>query len=236
MTSRLSNAPTTPRAAPGEAPGAADTPSAPSSPGAFAAPLLIWALLQIVPLALAALRVPLSANYPVAGERLAIELLLAMQIGSSAILFPWILRDRASALATMACVWPPIVAAALLSAVPLAQAFYIALFVTLWLAGLALWRLALPWPQARFVVVAALTLWTVGGPLLTYLHAEFAASASAAESPATLPLLMSGPIAMAWQLTASEGMQIGIWMPITIQLATGGLICAMWELRNRNHP
>src|SRR5437763_7314657 len=64
-----------------------------SPPKSITAPLLVWLIVQLLALALAAARVPLSAHFVQPGEALAIEEMLVAQFAASAMLFPFLLRD-----------------------------------------------------------------------------------------------------------------------------------------------
>src|SRR5690349_11499446 len=88
------------------------SPQPPLTPNSATAPLAAWLLIQAVALLLAATRIPLSAHYMKAGERLAVYLLLATQIGGSAMLFPWLLCGRKAAAAVAVTAWPFLAVAA----------------------------------------------------------------------------------------------------------------------------
>src|SRR4051794_36868426 len=91
-------------------------PTGSSSAGQpMSAPLAAWLLLQAVALLLAATRIPLYAHYLRASERLAVYLLLAAQIGGSAVLFPWLLGSGRAAVAVVATAWPFLAVAAAFS-------------------------------------------------------------------------------------------------------------------------
>lgn len=199
-----------------------------------ALPLLLWTAIQAVPLSLAVFRIPLSGNYPAASERLAIDLLLAVQIGGSAILFPWLLRNARLAIAVIAAAWPPLAAAAaLLSSVEFRPALQVGGFVSLWLAGLAFWNRALPWGRARSWAIGIFGLWAIGGVLLVYLRAEFA-SVAGQPSP-SMSLLLSGPIAMAWELTIQTPRTLSIWAAGSFHAIAGGLVAWATVKVRREH-
>src|SRR5688572_29419877 len=76
--------------------------AAPSTTGT----LLIWLAIQLGATLLAALRIPLAAAYPEPAERLAVHVLLAVQVLAAGMLFPLLLRDWRSALQTIATAVP----------------------------------------------------------------------------------------------------------------------------------
>ena len=156
----------------------ADRTASRARPTSPLAPLITWLLVQGAALAIAAARIPLSAHYPQAGERLAIDLVLAAQIGASAALFPWLMRDWRAAVVTVCAAWPFIAFAAVLSALPPVRTAAVAAFVTGWLVVLALWNTGLTSPKWRLIGSAVTILASIGGALLWYLRVEFAAPAS----------------------------------------------------------
>src|SRR2546423_769380 len=114
-----------------------DSPTGPSVRPTFTTPLLIWLLLQGAALLVAVLRIPLSAGYLVAGERSAIYLLLAVQMGGMALLFPLLLRDWRSSAALASSSLPFIAIAAVMSSLSAASSVTASVYVIAWLAGLA---------------------------------------------------------------------------------------------------
>src|SRR4051794_35664528 len=66
------------------------------SDSARIAPLIAWLLIQLLALLLAAARVPLWARFDGAIESWALCWMLAMQVGASALLFPWLMSDLRS--------------------------------------------------------------------------------------------------------------------------------------------
>lgn len=139
-------------------------------------PVLLWMLIQLAALVLAALRIPLAAKYPQPAESLAVHVLMAAQIGSSALLFPYLMRDWRTVLALMSTTWPFLAAAAALSAVEMTRTAVAAAYVSAWLLGLALWRVALDddRPSRQMFGVAVAACLAMGGASLFYLRLEFA--------------------------------------------------------------
>src|SRR5688572_25542965 len=145
---------------PGErSPNPSDAPATgvrprPHSP---AAPLFVWLVLQMAVLVLAAQRVPLSARFPLEAEKLAVHEMLVVQIAVSAMLFPWLLRDRITTLLITLSNILFAHLAAHLAGVPHTRAAIAAAYVVGWLIGLALWRPVLEHGRARMIGVAIAT-------------------------------------------------------------------------------
>jgi hypothetical protein len=182
-------------------------------------PLIVWLILQAAAFALAAARVPLSAHYPQAGERLAIDLVLAVQIGGSAALFPMLMRTRRSAVVTVCSAWPFIAFAAVLSALPTGRVLAVAGFITAWLVVLAIWNAVLTIAKWRLVASAIAVLVTVGGALLGYLHVEFAAP-GAASPPADGRY---GPLLAALGLSDGQPQHVSTWLALAVAALLGVL-------------
>jgi hypothetical protein len=136
-------------------------------------PLLFWLMLQVGALAMAAGRIPLAARYPITGERFALDLLMAVQIGFAALLFPWLLRDFAAAVMAIASCWPTLALAVMLSALKPGTLLIAGGFVTLWLACLTAWRFALASEKSQMIGTSIAAIWAIGGPVVWYLRAEF---------------------------------------------------------------
>ena len=59
----------------------------------FVVPLVIWLAVSILSLAVPALRLPLSANYPRPAESMALQVFLVSQFLVSALLFPALMQS-----------------------------------------------------------------------------------------------------------------------------------------------
>ena len=155
----------------------------------FAGPLATWLILQLGAIALAAFRVPLAAQYPQPGELQSVRVMLAAQFAGVALLFPWLLRNRAMVLTTLAAAWLMLMAAAALAAWPLWAIAPTGAFLTFWIVLLATVRQAVP---ARFQMFASATasLYIAGGALLGYLNREFGTTSTIGSPPIALgPLI-----------------------------------------------
>ena len=117
-------------------------------------PVGLWLLIQLSTLGVSAARIPFYAvkRFPQPAELIALPLMLVMQIGMSALLFPYLLRDARAAGLVIVSSWPFTILAALLTGLPNKRMMLELLaFNTIWLLGLTLWRGALrsTRPQAR---------------------------------------------------------------------------------------
>src|SRR5438128_918536 len=108
----------------GTQPARASQPAEPLQPprSAVTAPLSVWLVAQLIALTFAALRVPLSAHFIAPGEALAMDEMLVVQFGVSAMLFPFLLRDARHLLAMMLTAAPMIQLAAILAGTPAPRA------------------------------------------------------------------------------------------------------------------
>jgi hypothetical protein len=141
-------------------------------------PMIVWLLVQLAALLVATLRTPLAAQYPQPGEFQAVPVMLVAQFSALAILFPWMLRTWGSALAVLTASWAMLFAAAVLSVWTIRDIVPLGAFVAVWIvifSTLAQIRLA----PMQSIVMAVAALWVLGGPLVWYLHLEFAPGSSA---------------------------------------------------------
>ena len=105
----------------------------------FAAPLLVWLALQLLAISLAAARVKLWARFGSTGETYALDELTVVQFLGSSLLFPILCRSFKSTLAMVVSSLPMIALAGYLSFGSFHQCGMIAINLTIWLVGLALW-------------------------------------------------------------------------------------------------
>jgi hypothetical protein len=149
-------------------------------------PLIIWLLIQLAAVALAASGVPLSANFPRPPQSLAVHEMLVAQFVGSAMFFPALFRGGWRGwLAIVLSAAPMLMLAAWLARTPLSRVPMLWVHVTAWVTMLALWRAvalrrdespkAEGWPSLGFlgVLTALATLLSAGGLLIWYLHSEF---------------------------------------------------------------
>jgi hypothetical protein len=154
----------------------------------LAVPLILWLLIQLAAVALAASRVPLSADFPRPAQALAVHEMVIAQVVGSALFLPVLFRGGWRGwLAMVVTAGPMLMLAAWLARTPLPRVLVAWGEVGMWLAMLALWRAALcervdddadralRWRSARAcdILRAAALLLSVGGLLLWYLRTEF---------------------------------------------------------------
>ena len=130
--------------------------------------LLSWQVAQFAALVIAGLRAPLAAAYPQPPESEAVRVLLACQFAWSAILLPALGGGWATSLVMAASGWVMLVVAAALAGWPMAAVVPPGVFLTLWIACLAMWAHALPWRPWRLVASAIGTSYSVGGIFVWY--------------------------------------------------------------------
>jgi hypothetical protein len=152
---------------------------APSTTG----PLLLWLAIQLGAILLAALRVPLAAAYPEPAERLAVHVLLAVQVIAAGMLFPLLLRDWRSTLQTIATAVPFQFAACYLAGFDARAMAPAITFVLSWIVVLAMWAATLGSRRATMVGVILATCLTLGGGILCYLRLEFGGGGDAPATP-----------------------------------------------------
>jgi hypothetical protein len=188
--------------------------------------LILWLLVQAAALGLAAARVPLSAHFPQPAERQAMAEMLIAQIAAAAVLFPLLLQDWTAFGLAEAASWPMLDLAALLGGQPPARIAWAAGYVTLWLATLTLWQKILgqsPWQR---LAVGLASLWTLGGPVLLYLHGEYA-SGGRIWPPENSPAIWAAAGGPIWAgLARLNGARLfqGADLPLLLLLACGILL------------
>lgn len=146
--------------------------------------LLLWLLVQLLPLTLAAVNVPLSARYPQPARQFSVELMVAVQVGASSLLFPIIARGTARTIATVGSAGVMLLLAWFLTRLPYAadesiRVLHAWLWVGVWIAGLGQLLPVSPVPQntefstGQAFVMAAVSLVTIGGSMLAYVASEY---------------------------------------------------------------
>ena len=143
----------------------------PTASRAVAIPLIVWLLLQLAAISLAASRLPLSANYPRPAQGLAVHGILIAQFAGSAVFLPVLFRGWRAWIVMVVTSGLMLVLASTMTAVPLKQVMILWGHVTAWITALAIWRAALP--RRTDVLTAIAIFLTAGGLLLAYLHGEF---------------------------------------------------------------
>lgn len=159
---------------PAPAPVPVPTPSAarPSLDCTPAAPLFVWLVIQLIALAVAVFRAPLSARFPPPGEQFAIHIMLIVQVVVSAMLFPFLMRDVKTSVMVILTIVPFVQLSSYLSTIPIARAALAAGYVATWLVTLALWRAILQPRRGEMLGVACALALSLGGAVMWYLRAE----------------------------------------------------------------
>jgi hypothetical protein len=174
-----------------------------------------WLLIQLACLALVLLHVPLAASYP-PGERLAVEVLLAGQICSAAILSPMLCRTPATTLLAAASTWPLLLLAGGLQARPTASTLLAAAVISGWLAMLWAWQSLSRRPAVRAIIAAITTLVAVAPPLLIYLSAEFGDSGNDTNATGAISAM---PLVLAWKVSNGDSMMsvvVLLWIAVIL--------------------
>lgn len=138
----------------------------------FAAPLLVWLIIQILALTLSAARVKLWAKFSAAGETYALDELIVAQFITSSLLFPFLCRSSRRTFAVIVASLPMIALAGFLSWSTLAVSGWIALNLALWLAALWAWWRVVEDSPFELIAVAIAGALNIAGPVLAYLVAE----------------------------------------------------------------
>ena len=156
-------------------------------------PLFLWLTLQLGALAIAAFHFPLWAHAPESEDLLALQFLLVVQLGGSALLFPMLMGSWRQTVFTTASSWPMIMLAGMLSGVSLWTIGLAVMFITLWWLALAVinWEIGKQFLDRRssnrpplsstgteLIAAALLSAWTIGGPLIHFCRFEYDAGAS----------------------------------------------------------
>lgn len=196
--------------------------SAPPGNSGATLPLIVWLLPQLAALSLSAGRVPLWARFPQPGELLALQFLIAAQMASASLCFPFLLRDARATACVLTTGWPMALIAAGLAAAPLSRACVAETYVSLFLTVLTIWRLALRHPMGQAAGAAVASMWTVGGAMLLYLRAEF--------SPVSPSLddALAGPLVAAVHVAGTGPFFAGKFLLLVGVLAVvGGASCVV---------
>ena len=170
-------------------------------------------------LALAALRVPLAAQYPQPAEFQTVRLLLAVQFVGSAILFPMLCRGWGMTAATIASACVLLLIGSALSGWELASALPMMAVPAIWIAALWLWHGALPQRRARAVIAACAATYVLGGALLWYFQLE------AIGGSELTPSLAYGPLELV--ISNPQSPPAATWWCVSTALAVGAAVRAL---------
>jgi len=173
---------------------------------------ILWLAGQLAALLLSAARIALWARAPRAGEQLALPMLLAFQVGVSSLIFPNLLRTWRQVILVIASAWPLAQLASYLGDADAGALIRGEAYVCTWLITLHLWRRTIPYPRDQLSLTAAVSLLSIGGPILWYLRADFIAD-SASQTPNSFAIFgpLCGAIAQ-----SSAPYSLASWIEIAI--------------------
>ena len=183
--------------------------------------VLAWSVLQVAALTVGLLQVPLAAKSP-PGTSLALDILIAGQVGGAALLAPLLFRTPATALVVLASAWPALLLAGGLGAGPVGGPARGGLAVSAWIVTLYLWSSSFRAEAPRQAVTAAAALLAIGGALLGYLAAEF--SPAAGPENALPGSLRATPLLLAWDFGHDASNVWGNAIPLGILLLAGSCL------------
>jgi hypothetical protein len=200
-------------------------------------PLFVWVFLQLSALAISIARIPFFAtkSFPNTPETIALAVMLVFQIGGSALLFPFLLRDARAAAMVIAASWPFTVLAGFLAAQSdHRKIIAAAIYVSVWLIGLALWSQALRTHRGKGIGVAVAILVALGGPLAWFLTAEYGVTGNAGWGAVS----GWGPILAAMAVTERDPMHRQSWVLLVAHLAAAvvGWTISLQILRRKPLP
>jgi hypothetical protein len=141
------------------------------------APVLFWSAMQIFALLISINQIQLWARMPHPTENYAMQIMLAMQIGFAAMLFPWLMRNgRSTAFIFLTSALFVQLAGMLGNETGGAIGWSIAQ-LWMWLIALATWRVMLVTSRMQMLGVAVATSLAIGGACVDYLQMEFTTGA-----------------------------------------------------------
>jgi len=140
----------------------------------IAAVTVTWMVVQTVPLVLCAMNVPLWARSTSPGPRLAIQTMVSVQVGMSALLFPWLLASRQRSIIVMVLTEVFVCAAGVLAGTGVTDLLQVGAALLIWLVALRVWSGELCGPVQELIGVAVASCVTIGGAISAYLWSEFA--------------------------------------------------------------
>ena len=189
------------------------------------ASLLIWLGLQLLVLLLPVMQVQLSDEFPRPAEKLAIEEMIVAQIALSALLFPVLIRDFASAIVMAATTWPILLLAGLLSSTPPYRLLESGIFISIWTLGLGLLRVdSAKWNAWTCAIVSTIA---IGSAIAAYLREEF--------SNGNINGLVFGPIVGALDVVHGSEDRWKAWPILPIFLMAGAVLRIVYHrLRTRS--
>jgi hypothetical protein len=190
--------------------------------------LFLWMSIQLLALGLAAARIPLSGRFPQPAETMATAEMLVAQIVGAALLFPLLLKDPIRIILAICGMWPMLFLAASLAGDPADRVVTAGIFATSWVLTLGVWRSLLTKEQSERLGLTIAIAWTIGGPVLAYLHAEYGGNLYPEFFNA-----LSGPVVAGLNHLKNTDFSASFDGPTAFLLVLGSLISALRFLRLR---
>jgi hypothetical protein len=179
---------------------------------ASAAGIAIWLTMQLAALAIAVGRVALWARAPQDGEQLALPIMIAFQVATSALIFPHLLSNLRATTLAVASAWTMGSLAMFLADAPFTALVRGELYVSVWLIALHIWSRVLPTPGLRLLGTAVTAMLSLGGPVLWYLRNDFHQSGEAFQFQS---ITSFGPLPAAIFQTFSH-VNTGSWLQLIV--------------------
>jgi hypothetical protein len=176
--------------------------------------LLIWLGLQLLVLLLPVMQVQLSEDFPRPAEKLAAVEMVVAQIALSALLFPILLQNFATAMVMAATTWPFLLLAGLLSSTPSYRSLEAGAFISIWMIALGALRVDSAKSNAWMsCIVSAIA---IGGACAAYLRAEFGSG--------EISTSFFGPIVSALDVLHGVDDRWRSWMVLPVFLMAAGVL------------
>lgn len=193
--------------------------SKPADVSSLTKPMALWLAVQLLALAIGAGGVALSAHRVNPPERLAIEVMLTIQVAAAALFFPMLLISWRAFFAVGLSALPFLQAAAFLSATPVRAVIHAGEILIVWLLTLTVLSLAGKRIALNFIIRAAVVVWCIGGALMAYWCAEFSTPIAPSAAGPIVQILsaLQGENVVASLLSDASVLVIAL----TIQLSLG---------------
>jgi hypothetical protein len=193
-----------------------------------AAAMIAWLGGQLMAIVLCSEHFMFWSRSPRAVEQFALIAMVATQIAIASLLFPLLLHTMRSTAIVFCSAWVMSQLASILADAETSRWGLGEFYVSAWLAALYLWTRIAKTDQAKLFSTAIAGMLTLGGPLLWYLHADFA---STNDGNSTLPFSLFGPLSGAISQIIS-GPAIAPWIWPALIFASSAMI---FMLRKDSH-
>jgi hypothetical protein len=195
-----------------------------------AAPLFAWLIIQLLALSLGIFRVPLAARV-VHPEQFAIHVMLVTQVIATAMLFPLILRDAATAAMAILAIAPFVQLASYLSNTTLTCAVIAGSYVAVWMLALAMCKPLLRTRRSEMFGIACAVALSIGGTILWYVRAE---EMTGGQIDWSIDALFGPVVGVIAQLHAPTSAALAAWLwPVVILITSAIARVVMRAVRAR---